>query len=156
MLFLFVGTLRDRPGMALFVAFGLALLFTMGGGAWRAYSHLYDGGQASKRRSRSPSPQVLAGEPLINRSLGSGLASRSLDSSAEQSFVQQGCGLRHVELTGLRNESIVRHLVVVALSPKSSIVSSPSATRPFIASHGLVCGRLPIISNTCSTRSIWR
>jgi hypothetical protein len=30
-LFLFVGTLRDRPGMALFVAFGLALLFTMGG-----------------------------------------------------------------------------------------------------------------------------
>jgi hypothetical protein len=29
-LFLFVGTLRDRPGMALFVAFGLALLFTMG------------------------------------------------------------------------------------------------------------------------------
>ena len=36
----------------------------------------------------SPSPQVLAGEPLIeerglaSRSLGSGLASRSLDSSA--------------------------------------------------------------------------
>jgi hypothetical protein len=29
-LFLFVGTLRDRPGVALFVAFGLALLFTMG------------------------------------------------------------------------------------------------------------------------------
>ena len=29
-LFLFVGTLRDRPGAALFVAFGLALLFTMG------------------------------------------------------------------------------------------------------------------------------
>jgi hypothetical protein len=29
-LLLFVGTLRDRPGMALFVAFGLALLFTMG------------------------------------------------------------------------------------------------------------------------------
>jgi hypothetical protein len=27
---LFVGTLRDRPGVALFVAFGLALLFTMG------------------------------------------------------------------------------------------------------------------------------
>ena len=29
-LLLFVGTLRDRPGVALFVAFGLALLFTMG------------------------------------------------------------------------------------------------------------------------------
>jgi hypothetical protein len=29
-LFLFVGTLRDRPGVALLVAFGLALLFTMG------------------------------------------------------------------------------------------------------------------------------
>lgn len=29
-LLLFVGTLRDRPGEALFVAFGLALLFTMG------------------------------------------------------------------------------------------------------------------------------
>ena len=29
-LLLFVGTLRDRPGMSLFVAFGLALLFTMG------------------------------------------------------------------------------------------------------------------------------
>jgi cytochrome c biogenesis protein CcdA len=29
-LLLFVGTLRDRPGIALFVAFGLALLFTMG------------------------------------------------------------------------------------------------------------------------------
>jgi cytochrome c biogenesis protein CcdA len=29
-LLLFVGTLRDRPGAALFVAFGLALLFTMG------------------------------------------------------------------------------------------------------------------------------
>ena len=27
-LFLFIGTLRDRPGMALFVAFDLALLFT--------------------------------------------------------------------------------------------------------------------------------
>jgi hypothetical protein len=29
-LFWFVGTRRDRPGMALFMAFGLALLFTMG------------------------------------------------------------------------------------------------------------------------------
>jgi hypothetical protein len=29
-LLLFVGTLRDRPGVSLFVAFGLALLFTMG------------------------------------------------------------------------------------------------------------------------------
>ena len=29
-LLLFVGTLRDQPGAALFVAFGLALLFTMG------------------------------------------------------------------------------------------------------------------------------
>jgi Protein of unknown function (DUF2721) len=29
-LLLFVGTLRDRPGASLFVAFGLALLFTMG------------------------------------------------------------------------------------------------------------------------------
>jgi cytochrome c biogenesis protein CcdA len=29
-LLLFVGTLRDRPGVALFVAFGLALIFTMG------------------------------------------------------------------------------------------------------------------------------
>ena len=29
-LLLFVGTLRDRPGVALFVAFGLALVFTMG------------------------------------------------------------------------------------------------------------------------------
>ena len=29
-LLLFVGTLRDRPSVALFVAFGLALLFTMG------------------------------------------------------------------------------------------------------------------------------
>ena len=29
-LLLFVGTLRDRPGMSLFVAFGLALLLTMG------------------------------------------------------------------------------------------------------------------------------
>ena len=28
-LLLFVGTLRDRPGVALFVAFGLALIFTM-------------------------------------------------------------------------------------------------------------------------------
>ena len=28
-LLLFVGTLRDRPGVSLFVAFGLALLFTM-------------------------------------------------------------------------------------------------------------------------------
>ena len=28
---LLFGTLRDRPGVALFVAFGLALLFTMGG-----------------------------------------------------------------------------------------------------------------------------
>ncbi len=27
---LFVGTLRDRPGVSLFVAFGLALLFTIG------------------------------------------------------------------------------------------------------------------------------
>jgi cytochrome c biogenesis protein CcdA len=29
-LLLFVGTLRDRPGVSLFVAFGLALLFTIG------------------------------------------------------------------------------------------------------------------------------
>ena len=29
-LLLFVGTLRDQPGVSLFVAFGLALLFTMG------------------------------------------------------------------------------------------------------------------------------
>jgi hypothetical protein len=29
-LLLFVGSLRDRPGVSLFVAFGLALLFTMG------------------------------------------------------------------------------------------------------------------------------
>ena len=29
-LLLFVGTLRDQPGVALFVAFGLALLFTIG------------------------------------------------------------------------------------------------------------------------------
>jgi predicted Kef-type K+ transport protein len=29
-LLLFVGTLRDWPGVSLFVAFGLALLFTMG------------------------------------------------------------------------------------------------------------------------------
>ena len=29
-LLLFVGTLRDQPGASLFVAFGLALLFTMG------------------------------------------------------------------------------------------------------------------------------
>jgi cytochrome c biogenesis protein CcdA len=29
-LLLFVGTLRDRPGVALFMAFGLALIFTMG------------------------------------------------------------------------------------------------------------------------------
>jgi Protein of unknown function (DUF2721) len=29
-LLLFVGTLRDRPGVSLFVAFGLALFFTMG------------------------------------------------------------------------------------------------------------------------------
>jgi hypothetical protein len=29
-LLLFVGALRDRPGVSLFVAFGLALLFTMG------------------------------------------------------------------------------------------------------------------------------
>jgi cytochrome c biogenesis protein CcdA len=29
-LLLFVGTLRDRPGVSLFAAFGLALLFTMG------------------------------------------------------------------------------------------------------------------------------
>jgi hypothetical protein len=29
-LLLFVGTLRDRPGLSLFVAFGLALLFTIG------------------------------------------------------------------------------------------------------------------------------
>jgi hypothetical protein len=26
---------------------------------------------------------------------------------------------------------------------------------PFIARQGLVCGRFPIISNTCSRRSVW-
>jgi cytochrome c biogenesis protein CcdA len=79
-LLLFVGTLRDRPGVSLFVAFGLALLFTMGALVAFLIEMLlasrglrdqakHPGDRFTRRRVNAPEPEshvLIDGEPRQN------------------------------------------------------------------------------------------
>ena len=86
-----------------------------------------------------------------------------------QTFVQQGRGFRHVELTGPRNEcAVARHLIMFdRLARRNQTGIDRGAFAEILDRFltlrndaiyrltGLGLGRLPIISNTCSRRSIW-